>query len=172
MRTILYAPHRIDIPYKTKKIFLAGSIEMGTAGPWQEEIPAQVDSHYDPLVFCNPRRPDWDWTWEQSMENPKFMEQVTWELDHIEEADIVFFYFDPATKSPISLMELGYAIGRCEYGANVVVFCPDGFWRQGNVEIICNRWGITMHRHLNLAIAELNIKLAMIRGVTHDTQTT
>lgn len=118
------------------KIFLAGSIEMGAAEPWQEELVNRYAEH--DIVFYNPRRPDWDSTWTDTSD--KFNEQVNWELDHLEEADIIVMYFDPATKSPISLLELGLHAD----SDKLIVCCPDGFWRKGNVRIVCERYDIPL----------------------------
>jgi hypothetical protein len=46
----------------------------------------------------------------------------------------------PDTKAPISLLELGL-FARSD---RVVVGCPDGFWRRGNVEIVCQRYGCAL----------------------------
>lgn len=119
-------------------IFLGGSIEMGAAEQWQERL---VKHFEDTSVrFLNPRRDDWDSTWVQEASNPQFSEQVNWELDALEYSDLIVFYFDPNTKSPITLMELGLVAG-C---GKVIVCCPDGFWRKGNVEIVCQRYDITL----------------------------
>lgn len=131
-------------------IFLAGSIEMGVAENWQTRIANDLKD--EDVILLNPRRDDWDSSWVQSMSDPKFSEQVNWELDHINAADIIIFYFDPTTKSPITLMELGYIIGQSadHYGSygygteNIIVCCPDGFWRKGNVEIMCSRHNVTL----------------------------
>lgn len=120
-------------------IFLAGSIEMGVAIDWQKQVESALNGK--DCVILNPRREDWNPEWVQSIDHPEFAEQVTWEMDGIESADLVLFYFEPGTKSPISLMELGWASG---LGKKVVVFCPDGFWRKGNVDIICMRHGVQM----------------------------
>jgi len=40
-------------------------------------------------------------------ENEHFVEQVTWELNALAYADLILMYFDPRTKSPITLLELG-----------------------------------------------------------------
>jgi len=65
---------------------------------------------------------------------------VDWELDQLWRSDITFFYFEPDTKSPITLMELGFMAGRgCGEVFPVIVVCPEGFWRRGNVEIMCER---------------------------------
>ena len=140
-------PFKQDTGYK---IFLAGSIEMGTAQRWQDMLTNELAD--TELVFVNPRRKDWDSTWVQSIDNPQFNEQVNWELDGIDDADLVVFYFDPNTKSPITLQELGYvAKGK---GFNLVC-CPDGFWRKGNVEIMCQRNGIKMLPSLDSLVKEL-----------------
>lgn len=125
------------IPSEHKKIFLAGSIEMGVAEQWQERLAKMLDGVE--CVLLNPRRDDWDSSWVQSIHNPQFYEQVTWELGGLDSSDIIVFYFDPNTKSPITLMELGYAAG---LQADVVVCCPEGFWRKGNVDIMCHHTGM------------------------------
>lgn len=94
------------VPY-VKSIFLAGSIEMGVAINWQDQLIGELcrlDTHYQ--IF-NPRRDNWDSSWEQDKSNPQFNEQVNWELRALEQCDLIAFYFDPDTKSPISLLELG-----------------------------------------------------------------
>lgn len=123
--------------YTPFSMFLAGSIEMGAAEDWQQKLTAELADHN--VTLFNPRRDNWDSSWEQSIDNPKFVEQVKWELSAIEQADVVVFYFDPATKSPITLLELGL----CAYSQKIIVCCPEGYWRRGNVEIVCQRYGIT-----------------------------
>lgn len=115
-------------------IFLAGSIEMGVAEAWQERI--VNDLRDEEGMLFNPRRDNWDSSWKQTKTNPQFSEQVNWELDYLTQSDLVIFYFDPGTKSPVTLMELGYMIGLGKM--EIVVCCPDGFWRKGNVEILCD----------------------------------
>ena len=117
------------------RVFLAGSIEMGAAENWQDRLTGML-ADYD-LTILNPRRDDWDSSWKQSIEDPQFNQQVTWELDALEAADFIALYFDPSTKSPISLLELGLFTTD-----NIHVCCPDGFWRKGNVDIVCERYGI------------------------------
>lgn len=119
-------------------IFLAGSIEMGVAENWQEELTRKLSAADLDCVLLNPRRDDWDSSWVQSIDNPQFRGQVEWELIGLEECDLVALCFDPSTKSPISLLELGWLLGRRR---RLIVCCPDGFWRKGNVEIVCRRYG-------------------------------
>lgn len=133
---IIYAPQ--PIPEKGYFVFLAGSIEMGVAENWQERF---IKNNADrDIVILNPRRLDWDSTWVQEKDNPKFREQVEWELNAMEKANEIFMYFDPNTKSPISLLELGLFA----HTGKMVVCCPKGFWRKGNVDIVCEKYGVTM----------------------------
>ncbi len=60
-----------------------------------------------------------------------------WELDHIATADIVIFFFDPQTSSPITLLERG--ICSATKPRSLIVCAPKGFWRRGNIEIVCAR---------------------------------
>jgi hypothetical protein len=119
-------------------VFLGGSIEMDTAEKWQNRLKSDL-SETD-VVLLNPRRDDWDNSIVQRAYDPAFSEQVNWELDAIDYADLIVFYFDPNTKSPITLMELGLFAN----SGKVIVCCPDGFWRKGNVEIVCNRSSIPL----------------------------
>ena len=66
------------------KIFLAGSIEMGKAEDWQAVIPELFKDRQN-LVFFNPRRDDWDSSWEQKESNPQFSGQVNWEMNKLDE---------------------------------------------------------------------------------------
>ena len=121
-----------------KAIFLAGSIEMGKADNWQERIVASL-RHMDVLLL-NPRRAHWNAAMEQSADNPGFREQVEWELNALDRADMVVMYFAPETRSPITLLELG--IHAAANPKKLIVCCPDGFWRKGNVDIVCQRFGV------------------------------
>jgi nucleoside 2-deoxyribosyltransferase len=149
--TIVYkAPELVPINMGDFRIFLAGSIDMGKAENWQERLERELAEYEDDVVICNPRRDDWDSTWVQSINNPQFNEQVTWELENIEDADLVVFYFDPNGQAPITLMELGFVAGS-EIPA--IVCCPDGYWRKGNVEMICDRYGIPLCSNIDDFIA-------------------
>ena len=140
MAIIYKAPQQISRENESKcRIFLAGSIDMGKSENWQQRLERELKD-YD-VVICNPRRDDWDSSWVQSINNPQFNEQVTWELTNIERSDLVVFYFDPNGQAPITLMELGLCAGREQHA---IVCCPDGYWRKGNVEMICDRYEIPL----------------------------
>lgn len=133
-------------------VFLAGSIEMGVAENWQESLEREL-GHTDTICLLNPRRDDWDSSWKQEIENTQFNEQVNWELDSLERADLVVFYFSPETKSPVSMLELGLFAR----SGKLVVCCPQGFWRKGNIDIVCKKYGIEQVNDLEEMINKVKI---------------
>jgi hypothetical protein len=137
-------------------IFLAGSIEMGKAELWGlkviEALSVLKDSN---ITVYNPRRDDWDSTWTQEQSNPQFNHQVNWELNRLDQCDIIFMYFSPETQSPISLLELGKYAGR----KDMVVCCPKGFWRKGNVDILCTRTDTQLFEDMDSGIGALITKI-------------
>ena len=134
-------------------IFLAGSIEMGSAKDWQSELVTALAGRN--ITVLNPRREQWDSSWRQSIDEPKFREQVEWELDGLERADIVAMWFAPDTVAPITLLELGLT-ARAD---KLVVGCPDGFWRKGNIEVVCSRFGIPLTTSWSAFVAIVCAKL-------------
>ncbi len=137
------------------KIFLAGSIEMGMAEHWQSKI-ARGLSDTESLVL-NPRREDWDAGWVQSIDNPHFRRQVEWELDGLDAADAIAFYFSPGTKAPVTMLELGIQLSRSPQ--KLIVCCPKGFWRKGNIDVLCARYKVEQAETLELLIEALKRRL-------------
>lgn len=133
---------------KLQTIFLAGSIEMGAAEHWQAKVVEMLaETEY---TLLNPRRDDWDSSWEQSMKDARFVEQVQWELQGLEGCDKAIVYFSPETKAPITLMELGLLVSS-KNPYDVYVVCPEGFYRKGNVDVVCDRYGIVQYSTLEAA---------------------
>jgi hypothetical protein len=133
------------------KVFLGGSIEMGKAENWQERVENALEYTEKEFRLFNPRRDDWDNSWEQTFENPQFSQQVNWELNALEKSDIVIMYFDPNTKSPISLLELGLFAK----SGKLLVCCADGFWRKGNVDIVCEKYDVPLFDNLETLIKHI-----------------
>jgi len=154
---VLTAPERMATTKEMASIFLAGSIEMGKAHDWQSEVQDRLNP-LDVIVF-NPRRDDWDTSWRQDISNDNFRAQVEWELDHLDIADVILFYFDPNTKAPITLMELGLfaSSGKC------LICCPEGYWRRGNIQIICARYNIPLMDNISQLIEAVQMRLEDVR---------
>lgn len=152
---VITAPEKplIGKRYVARTVFLAGSIEMGTAENWQEKAINHFSKWQDSIVL-NPRRNDWDSSWKQEIDDPQFYQQVDWELEHLKKADYILMYFDPATKSPISLLELGLMAD----SRKLIVVCPKGFWRKGNVDIVCYKYQIPVFEDLQKALDHITSK--------------
>ncbi len=141
---VIKPPKPISVDQLRQKIvFIAGSIEQGTAVNWQPLAEKQFSPH---ALVLNPRRDDWDAGLKQDITEPVFKGQVVWEMTGIDISTVVFFYFDPDTKSPITLGELYYCIGA---DLDCVVVCPPGFWRRGNVQVMCERYDVKLFDDLD-----------------------
>jgi len=132
----IQAPKTLKLKHGYTSVFLGGSIEMGKAEEWQQKLIDELEDK--PYIFFNPRRDDWDSSWAQKITDKNFKEQVTWELEALEVADVIVMYFDPNTKSPISLLELGLHAR----DKKLIVYCPDDFWKKGNVDVLCEVYNI------------------------------
>ncbi len=136
MAQTIKPPTPLPSTFITPTVFLAGSIEMGAAENWQKTLEDALAD--EAIILLNPRRDEWDSSWVQDIGNPQFREQVEWELQAQEQADLIAMYFDPQTKAPITLLELGLFA----HSQKLIVCCPDGYWRKGNVDIVCQRYSI------------------------------
>jgi hypothetical protein len=144
MAIVKTAPEDYKIDNDKVYVFLAGSIEENKAEPWQDELIEKLKDVKN-VVLLNPRRPDWNNSWKQTIDDKNFSEQVNWELDGLQKADLIIIYFDPKTKSPISLLELGLHAK----SDKVYVICPEPFYRKGNVDIVCKRYGVKQLKNLD-----------------------
>lgn len=154
MVRVLKPPAPIDLGSAERSVFLAGSIEQGLAEDWQSVMTAAL-ADLDAVVL-NPRRDEWDASWVQSIENGAFRGQVEWELEGLERATVVAMYFAPMTKAPVTLLELGL-VART---GRAVVCCPEGYWRRGNVEVVCGRYGVPLVDTLEGLVAEVRTRLS------------
>lgn len=143
------APELPTIGRDDKSIFLAGSIEMDTAREWQNEMIEKLAFLGGQWVVLNPRRKEWDSSWEQRMSNPYFFQQVMWEMSGLNRANYNVFFFANDTMSPITLLELG------KYGRyNSMVVCEEKYKRRGNVEIFCHENEIPIYNTMEEVIVE------------------
>jgi hypothetical protein len=127
---------------------------MGAAEDWQKTATERFQD-MPWLTFYNPRREDWNSEWRS--DSKEMIEQVNWEMNRLAEADIIFMYFSPGTKSPISLLELGL-----HASDNIIVCCPEGFWRKANVDIVCTRYRIPLYESLESALRALRTSILKI----------
>ncbi|KAF7118414.1 hypothetical protein CNMCM5793_007931 [Aspergillus hiratsukae] len=135
---VIYAPSD-EPPRGVKSVFLAGTTRKVDTSGWRETLSASL---FDlPVTIYNHYRADWDSSWREDIDFPPFREQVEWELEKQDKADIVVVYFHPATQAPVSLLELGICV---RVPGKAIVVCPEGYWKRGNVQIVCEKFGVEM----------------------------
>ena len=134
-------------------IFLAGSIENGKAEKWHHKVVEATKNSN--VALYNPRRDGWDSTWQFG--HSELINQIKWELERIVTADAVYFYFDPNTTSPITLLELGIILGITteEMDVRLVVYCPKEYFRAQNVYTTCEVFGIDVYSDFDESIQAL-----------------
>lgn len=153
-----YPKYRQEYDKDSFKIFLAGTIDNGESEDWQSKLiwklalytcsndnEIDLGSGYDfslgaednnDIIVFNPRRDNWN----KSFTEKQLEEQIKWEQDHLDEADLIIMYLADNSKSPISLLELGL------YGPDgkMIVFCTENFYRATNVKLTCWKYLIPL----------------------------
>ena len=132
-------PKEIASDKSFTKIFLAGTIDMGNSRDWQTELHDRFSKMNGRYILFNPRQEHWDASRPGEMDY-----QVRWELDHLEEADIIIMYILGTSKSPISLLEMGLHAK----GDKMYVICEEDFYRYDNVRITCEYYGVPLYNDL------------------------
>lgn len=120
-------------------IFLAGTIDNGDSYDWQYYLCADLadmkDKKYNYIIY-NPRRSNWN----PNATKDDIKYQINWEQEYLDKADTILMYFDPKSKSPISLLELGlYARSK-----KMLVILGRGFYRSDNVIETCQKYHISL----------------------------
>lgn len=116
-------------------VFLAGTIDNGSGSDWYSKITNEFSSYVD---FIIPRR----LKWETNPSKQLLEEQIDWELNAIGDCDVVCFYFEDDSKSPITLLELGLCLASHK---RIIVYCTDKFYRHQNVLQTCAMYGVKLH---------------------------
>lgn len=142
---------------KRPAIFLAGTIDMGASEDWQESFTELLVAKFGSQVdIYNPRRDNWDSTWEQKISNDKFVEQVEWELEAMESADYIIMNLLAHSVSIVSMLEMGLHM----LNANkLLIHCAEGFSRKGNVDITCRFYDKKTYSSMNDILDELGNKI-------------
>jgi hypothetical protein len=133
---VVTSPEHLPTSHTVPRVFLGGSIDMGSAPDWQRDV---IDALKDEdVVILNPRRSDWNPSWRPDADEPHFLEQVQWELSALDSADVILLYLAPGSNSPVSLLEMGLHAR----SGKLIILCPPGYWRKGNVDITAAKYGV------------------------------
>ena len=137
--------HTVDST-QYRKVFLAGTIDMGRSADWQAALVARfrdstaaAGSSSTPAVGSSmPRRPKWSI-------------RSRGELAHLEAADLIVMNLLGDSRSPISLLEMGlYA-----RSGKLFVACSPDYYRYDNVRITCRRYGVPLYDSLTALLDDL-----------------
>jgi hypothetical protein len=134
MTSVVVAPN--PIPSEGRKLFLAGAIDMGNAVNWQSQIIEELKD-LSQTVIINPRRDDF--TVDETDE------QILWELNGLEIADLIFMWFPSNSEAPISLLETGLYMR----SGKLVIGVEEGYFRKKNLELTCKFYNVNMFNNLN-----------------------
>lgn len=137
--SVILAPGR-PAPDSTprKAIFLAGTTSSTGEPDWRQTLTDALSNL--PITIYNPKRDDWDATWKEDFSHARWAEQVQWELEMQDKADIVVVFFHGVSPAPISLLELGL----CVRSGRAIVCALEGYSKRGNVEAVCRRYGVKL----------------------------
>ncbi|KAK8085383.1 hypothetical protein PG997_006654 [Apiospora hydei] len=142
---IVQAPAPDPAPIHPHTVFLAGTTTAANdgSGDWRDALCTALSAH--PITFYNPLRSDWDASWRNDATR----------------ADLVVVYLSPHTDAPVSLLELGLVAGLAAAAAmtaangdqedgkkktkkQVLVCAHEGYKKRGNVQLLCQKFGIEM----------------------------
>ena len=120
--------HTVDST-QYRKVFLAGTIDMGRSADWQAALVARFrDSIGGRWLFFG-----------------------AWELAHLGAADLIVMSRRGDSRSPISLLEMGlYA-----RSGKLFVACSPDYYRYDNVRITCRRYGVPLYDSLTALLDDL-----------------
>lgn len=135
---VVMAPEKPKLNGNAMSVFLAGITTSTNEADWRQSLTNALINY--PVTIFNPNRPDWDGTWREDFSDHRWEEQVSWELDMQDAADIVVFFFHKSTDAPISLLELGMAIRT----KRVIVCAQNEYRKRGNIEAVCRRFGVQL----------------------------
>lgn len=155
--TVITSPQALPAGHDRLRVFLGGSIDMGKAVDWQKGMIDALGE--EGVVILNPRRPDWNPAWRPDADEPEFRRQVQWELAALESADVIVLYLAPGSQSPISLLEMGLHAR----SGKLIVLCPAGYWRKGNVDITAATYGVEQVADLPSLIQATKARIAALR---------
>lgn len=150
--SIVLAPERPAPDSGSRKaIFLAGTTSPTGEPDWRLTLTDALSNF--PITIYNPKRNDWDATWKEDFSDDRWAEQVQWELEMQDKADIVVVFLHGVSPAPISLLELGL----CVKSGRAIVCALEGYTKRGNVEAVCRRYGaklVSLEKDLIDAVIE------------------
>ena len=153
---VIKAPDSIT-EIETLAVFLGGTIDNGR--DWRSEVKSFLAGLSTDVTVLDPHQDKWISGVKQSKNDPILHKQVNWELDAMDWSDVIVLWFEPGSMSSVSLLELGLHVGQ----AGVFVYCPEGYWCKGNIDILCERHNMPIYTNKEKLFKDLAIFLNSIK---------
>lgn len=130
---VIRAPAR---PQQTHRlsIFLGGTASDTGEPDWREALNKGLADQA--VTIFDPKRDDWDATWREDFSDTRWADQIQWELDMQDTADIIVVLFHGVTAAPVSLAEMGMA----SRTGKLIACALDGYCKKGYVEAVCRKF--------------------------------
>lgn len=130
---VIRAPAR---PQQTHRlsIFLGGTASDTGEPDWRDTLNKGLADQA--VAIFDPKRDDWDSTWREDFSDTRWADQIQWELDMQDTADIIVVLFHGVTAAPISLAEMGMAART----GKLIACALDGYCKKGYVEAVCRKF--------------------------------
>lgn len=126
--------HSLD--YTRHRVYLSGAM---TGEDWQSKFTNELDSLR--VDVFSPRYPS-----SHTVTPPDGL--FEWEIDHMSIANVIAFNFIPDEDCSSALI----ALGMYAKTDRIIVCCPDGFFKKGDIDALCNREDIPQVDSLDLLI--------------------
>lgn len=131
---VVVTPHDERIlPSNNINVFIAGTIDNGNSIDWQSRLVSSLSLLDLPVTLYNPRRSNW----VIDLAPQELEYQIDWELQHLENADVIFMHLAPSSVSPISLLEFGLFINKPN---KFILDVSEQYYRKENVIRTANRY--------------------------------
>lgn len=146
---------------KKHSVFLSGTMGKIDGKPWRQSVIERYEGVDNKWSIIDPSVDDWDnKIGEQSLTNPKYVNQLAWERNMILNADVIFMAFTKDSVGIGSLLEFALVYMARD---NIIMFIEDGYERQAPLTFFCNERGIQVNNSLNKAINSLNFYVIQSR---------
>lgn len=119
-------------------ISLTGPISSKRERCWQ--LPVAEDLRARGFQVRTPLEKRWLSEWLEHTGEPVFQRNVASNFQDLDESDEILMHFTEDSLAPTSLLQFG----RYVHSGKLTVSCERGFWRRGNLEIMCGLYGVPL----------------------------
>ena len=159
MAVVLRPPKPISAVKDAFSVFFSSTAEINSFLPWQNLILKELID--EEIVCFNPFRNAWDLAWEEVDDyEDKYKNQVLWELQALDQANLIVMYFCSNVKAPVSLLEFGLQAK----SGKLLICCAKDFWRKKFIDVVCKQYGISQACSLEEVVDKIKTAARQAKG--------